>query len=160
MDMDISMDIHVKSVDYGYGYGCEISYPRQPYKNLGHFLQFKDSFILKVTALVWEPIFSLPLFVSDIFTSSTLCIGAGCISAHFFYLKTSTLRYCNNSFPYGLQQRHALYFTSIFFRKNSHPIPANFSDTCGNKTIQFTCIKFYKLSLLLRPQAKRQTHYV
>ena len=29
MDMDISMDIHVKSVDYGYG--CEISYPRQPW---------------------------------------------------------------------------------------------------------------------------------
>ena len=27
MDMDISMDIHVKSVDYGYG--GEISYPRQ-----------------------------------------------------------------------------------------------------------------------------------
>jgi len=30
MDMDISMDIHVKSVDYGYG--CEISYPRQPWQ--------------------------------------------------------------------------------------------------------------------------------
>jgi len=33
MDMDISMDIHVQSVDYVYGYGCEISYPRQ----LGQF---------------------------------------------------------------------------------------------------------------------------
>jgi len=29
MDMDISMDIHAKSVDMD-GYGWEISYPRQP----------------------------------------------------------------------------------------------------------------------------------
>jgi len=29
MDMDISMDIHVKICGYGYGYGWEISYPRQ-----------------------------------------------------------------------------------------------------------------------------------
>ena len=31
MDMDISLDIHVKSVGYGHGHGCEISYPRQPW---------------------------------------------------------------------------------------------------------------------------------
>jgi len=29
VDMDISMDIHVKICGYGYGYGWEISYPRQ-----------------------------------------------------------------------------------------------------------------------------------
>jgi len=29
MDMDISMDIHAKICVYGYGYGWEISYPRQ-----------------------------------------------------------------------------------------------------------------------------------
>ena len=31
MDMDISMDIHAKSVDMEYGYGWKISYPRQPW---------------------------------------------------------------------------------------------------------------------------------
>jgi len=29
VDMDISMDIHRKSVDYGYGYKWKILYPRQ-----------------------------------------------------------------------------------------------------------------------------------
>jgi len=40
MDMDISMDIHAKICGYGYGYGCEISYPRQAW-----FLVEKIAFI-------------------------------------------------------------------------------------------------------------------
>jgi len=38
MDMDISMDIHVKmcgyGYGYGYGYGWEISYPRQAWMDI------------------------------------------------------------------------------------------------------------------------------
>jgi len=29
VDMDVYMDIHVKTCGYGYGYGWKISYPRQ-----------------------------------------------------------------------------------------------------------------------------------
>jgi len=41
MDMDISMDIHAEICGYGYGYGLEISYPRQPWL-------FSDIFFVRV----------------------------------------------------------------------------------------------------------------